>query len=264
MRAASDPVFNYVLLHGMFTEMSPSSLPIIGSDHLCVRYHFFSLSVSSGGQLLQYVAPLVINHVITEDNTCVMWRRRVIWLCYFLPASTPCYLCNENHPGHHFLSFHPKFCNWKMASLMLYVKSAIPLYSCSCKRFVATSCMTQLFHSADRWSKTWKRGNALFIVKVHVATLKQFEGNNTNNITGLVLTSTVGRQPVGSTQAWSRNLISRRSTNKYTKQSERDSNPGSLSSRPRCFRLLNHRTPNMEDFHFSRLTLNTVFISSSN
>lgn len=31
----------------------------------------------------------------------------------------------------------------------------------------------------------------MFIVKVHVATLKQFEGNNTNNITGLVLTSTV-------------------------------------------------------------------------
>ena len=34
MRVASDPVFNYVLLHGMFTEMSPSSMPIIASDHL--------------------------------------------------------------------------------------------------------------------------------------------------------------------------------------------------------------------------------------
>ena len=151
-----------------------------------------------------------------------------------------------------------------MASLLLYVKSSISLYSCSCKRFVASSCMTQFFHSADRWSKTWKRGNALFIVKVHVATLKQFEGNNTNNITGLILTSTVGRQPVCYTQAWSRNLIPRRSTNKSTKQSERDWNPGWLSSRPRCFPLLNHRTPNMEYVHFLRLTLNTVFISSSN
>ena len=264
MRVASDPVFNYVLLHGMFTEMSPSNMPIIGSDHLCVRYRSFSLSVSSGGQLLQYVAPLVINHVIIECNTCVMWRMRVIWLCYFLPASTSCHLCNENHPGHPFLSFHPKFLTRKMASLILYVKSSISLYSCSCKRFRPTSCITQFFHSADRWSKTWKRGNALFIVKVHVATLKQFEVNNTNNITGIVLTSTVRRHPVGYTQAWSRNLISRRPTNKSTKQSERDWNPGSLSSRPRCFTLLNHRTPNMEYFHFSRLTFNTVFISSSN
>ena len=242
-----------------------SSMPIIGSDHLCVRYRFFSLSVSSGGQLLQHMGPHVINHVITEDNTCLMWRMRGIWLRYFLPVSTPCHLSNENHLGHHFLSFHPKFfLTWKMASLMLYVKSSISPYSCSCKRFVATSCMTQFFHSADRWSKTWKRGNALFIVKVHVATLKQFEGNNTNNITGLILTSTVRRKPVGSTQAWSRNSISRRSTNRYTKQSERDSNPGSLSNRPRCFPLLNHRTPDMEYFHFSRLTLKTVFISSCN
>lgn len=255
MRVASDPVFNYVLLHGMFTEMSPSNMPIIGSDHLCVRYHFFSLSVSSGGQLLQHVALRVINHVITEDNTCVMWRMRVIWLRYFIPASTPC---------RSLLSFHPKFWTWKMASLILYVKSSISLYSCSWKRFVATSCITQFFHSADRWSKTWKRGNDLFIVKVHVATLKQFEANNANNITGLILTSTVRRQPVGYTQAWSRNLIPRRPTNKSTKQSERDWKPGSLSSRPRCFPLLNHRTPSMEYFHFSRLTLNTVFISSCN
>lgn len=72
MRVASYPMFNYVLLHGMFTEMSPSNMPIIGSDHLCVRYRLFSLSVSSGGQLLQNVAPLVINHVIIECNTCVM------------------------------------------------------------------------------------------------------------------------------------------------------------------------------------------------
>ena len=190
--------------------------------------------------------------------------RHVIWLRYFLPASTPSHLSNENHPGHHFLSFHQKFVTWKMASLMLYVKSSISLYSCSCKRFVATSCITQFFQSADRWSKTWKRGNALFIVKVHVATLKQFEGNNTNNISGLILTSTVRRQPVGYTQAWSRILIPRQPTNKSPKQSERDSNPGSLSSRPRCFPLLNRRTPNMEYFHFLRLTLNTVFISSSN
>ena len=72
MRVASDPVFNYVLLHGMFTEMLPSSMPITSSNHLCVRYRFFDLSVSSGGQLLQHMGPHVINHVITEDNTCVM------------------------------------------------------------------------------------------------------------------------------------------------------------------------------------------------